>query len=57
MKLKLNQTNCVLAKLRHYVNPVYLTISYYYLYINPIYMSSFESKLGFGCQLWGETQI
>ena len=36
MKLKLNQTNCVLAKLRHYVNPVYLTINYYYLLIQYI---------------------
>ena len=47
VKLKLNRANGLLAKLRHYVNPILLRTIYYAI---------FESHLRYGCQLWGQTQ-
>ena len=47
VKLKLHPTNGLLAKLRHYVNPILLRTIYY---------AMFESHLWYGCQLWGQTQ-
>ena len=47
VKLKLNRENSLLAKLRHYVNPILLRTIYYVI---------FESHLQYGCQLWGQTQ-
>ena len=42
VKLRLNRANSLLAKLRHYVNPVLLRTTYYVV---------FESHLRYGCQL------
>ena len=42
VKLKLNRANGLLAKLRHYVNPILLRTIYYAI---------FESHLQYGCQL------
>ena len=42
VKLKLNRVNGLLAKLRHYVNPILLRTIYYTI---------FESHLRYGCQL------
>ena len=47
VKLKLNRANGLLAKLKHYVNPVLLRTIYYAI---------FESHLQYGCQLSGQTQ-
>ena len=47
VKLKLKRENGLLAKLRHYVNPILL---------RTIYFAIFESHLRYGCQLWGQTQ-
>ena len=47
VKLKLNKSNALLAKLRHYVNPILL---------RTIYCVIFESHLRYGFQLWGQTQ-
>ena len=47
VKLKLNKSNALLAKLRHYVNPILL---------RTIYCAIFESHLRYGFQLWGQTQ-
>ena len=49
LKLKLNQANGLLAKLRYYVNPILLRTMY-------IYYAIFESHLWYGCQLWGQTK-
>ena len=47
VKPKLHPTNGLLAKLRHYVNPILLRTIYY---------AMFESHLWYGHQLWGQTQ-
>ena len=47
VKLKLNLANGLLAKLRHYVNPVLL---------RTIHFAIFESHLQYGCQLCWQTQ-
>ena len=45
VKLKLNRANGLLAKLRHYINPMLLRTTYYAI---------FESRLQYECQLWGQ---
>ena len=45
MKLNLNRTNGLLARLKHYVNPKIL---------RTIYSAIFEPDLLYGCQLWGQ---
>ena len=48
MNEHLNQPNGLLAKLRHYVNPILL---------RKIHYAIFESHLRYGCELWGQTQM
>ena len=47
VKLRLNRANSLLAKLRHYVNPILLRTTYYVV---------FEFHLRYGCQLWEQKQ-
>ena len=47
LKLKLNRSNCLLSKIRYYVKLPLLWTIYYAL---------FDSRLRYGCQIWGQRE-
>ena len=47
VNLNINRANCLLARLRYYINPTLLRTIYYAI---------FEPHLWYGCRLWGQTQ-
>ena len=47
LKTKLRWVNCLLSKIRYYVNKDLLSTIYYAL---------FDSHLWYGCQIWGQCQ-
>ena len=47
LKLKLNRANCLLSKIKYFVN---------FPLLRTIYFALFDSHIRYGCQIWGQNQ-